>query len=144
MAAREAALLGMLRHAKEIVGCFIFADEDPSASFIAYVRQTLNMNLDDISRYLIVWLAQESSEAQSFTLREIQDMAASVSISPIPEDSLRRSLDRLMVTSVVRERAPQVFEFSVPDYPLILKRLGDTAELERLEVAVEAFLQGSE
>ncbi len=121
----------------------IFANRDPKQSFIAYVRETLEMNLTDpLSRYLILWLANESSKAQSFTLgqvREIADLCA----TPIPDNKLQRSLELLSVTSVVRERTPQVYNFSVPDYPLILNQLGETAHLEQLESELEQYLKGN-
>jgi len=101
------------------------------------------MNLDAIGRYLIVWLACESSEAQSFTRDRIRELAG-LSKSPIPVDKLARSLERLKVTSVVRERSAQVYEFSVPDYPLILERLGGTEHLNELEDELERHLSHGE
>jgi hypothetical protein len=118
----------------------IFADRDPEQSFIAYIRSTLGMNLDPIGRYLILWLiAESSSEKKSFTLDEMRAMAASVTSTPIPEEYLHRSLEQLSVTSVVKESVPQVYEFSVPDYPSILDQLGETAHLERLENELEEY-----
>ena len=61
-------------------------------------------------------------------------------IPEIPDELLTRSLERLAVTKVVEERTPQVYEFSVPDYPLILNRLGDMADLERAERKLQAYL----
>lgn len=119
----------------------VFADRDPEQSFIAYVEKTLELNLDSISRYLILWLAAESSEAQGFTLDQMRELA-SLSRSPIPEDYLLRSLELLSVTSVVKARAPEVYDFSVPDYPLILNQLGETAHLEHLEDKLEKYLMG--
>jgi len=118
----------------------IFADRDPDQSFVAYVRETLKMNLDPVGRYLILWLAAESSEARGFTLDQMRELASLR--SQIPEEHLSRSLQRLSVTSVVKERTPQVYEFSVPDYPLILNQLGETAHLERLESELEEYLKG--
>lgn len=120
----------------------VFANRDPEQSFIAYVRKTLEMNLKDpISRYLILWLAAESSEAQGFTLDQMRELA-SLSRSPIPEERLNRSLERLSVTRVVKARALEVYEFSVPDYPLILDRLGETVHLDKLEDQLERSLDG--
>lgn len=122
----------------------VFADQDPGQSFIAFVRKTLNMNLDPdpISKYLILWLTAESSEVQGFTLDQMRALAANVSRTPIPEEHLSRCLERLSVTSVIKETTPQVYEFSVPDYPAILDRLGETADLDRLEGKVEKYLKG--
>ena len=88
----------------------------------------------------VLWLAAESSEAQSFTLDQMRELAA-LSKSTIPEERLSRSLERLAVTGVVKERAPEVYDFSVPDYPLILSQLGETAHLEELEDELEEYLQ---
>jgi hypothetical protein len=119
----------------------IFADRDPEQSFIAYIRNTLGMNLDPVGHYLILWLiAESSSEKKTFTLDEMREIAASVTSTPIPEEHLQRSLERLSVTSVVKESVPQVYEFSVPDYPSILDQLGETAHLERLENELEEDL----
>jgi hypothetical protein len=119
----------------------IFADRDPEQSFIAYVRETLHMNLDPIGQYLILWLTAESSEAQGFTLDQMRTLAANVTRISIPEGRLDRSLERLSVTSVVKQSVPQVYEFSVPDYPSILDQLGETAHLEHLEKEVEQCLK---
>lgn len=119
----------------------VFDDEDPEQSFIAYVRKTLKMNLEDpIARYLIPWLAVESSEAQGFTLDQTLELAQTTD-PPIPEGRLKRSLERLVVTSVVKERAAGVYEFSVPDYPSILRRLGHTDDLNLLEKELETYLK---
>jgi len=118
-----------------------FIDRDPEQSFIAYVRKTLEMNLDPIGQYLILWLAADSSEAQGFTLDQMRELA-SLSRLPIPEEALHRSLERLSVTSVIKARAPKVYDFSVPDYPSILNQLGETEHLERLEDQLEEYLKG--
>lgn len=111
----------------------VFADRDPEQSFIAYIRKTLAMNLDAVSQYLIHgWLVAGSSEAQGFTLGQMRQIAE-LSETPIPEERLNRSLERLSVTSVVKARAPEVYEFSVPDYPAILDQLGEKSHLTELE-----------
>lgn len=118
----------------------IFKDKSPTGSFIAHVRDTLQLNLDAVGEFLIPWLALEFGEAQSFTHDQMRDLA---DFSPveIPDELLTRSLERLVVTKVVEERARQVYEFSVPDYPLILNQLGDTADLERAERKLKKSLE---
>ncbi len=114
----------------------VFGDRDPSQSFIAYVEQTLKANLDAISRYLILILAMESSNARGFTFDQIRDLARYCP-TPIPEEQLTRSLERLAVTSVVKEKASGVYEFTVPDYPLILTKLGITEHMKVNELERE-------
>jgi hypothetical protein len=117
----------------------VFNDQNPTHSFIAYVRNTLEMNLDPISRYLILWLAAES-QANSFTL-DLAKSIAQMCKTTIPESQLLQSLDHLKVTSVVEERSVGVYEFSVPDYPVILQRLGDTKHIEQLEIEIPEYLK---
>jgi len=125
----------------------IFADDDPDASFISYVRKTLNMNLEIgsidglVAQYVILYLSAQSSQTQGFTLDEAREVAASAEVA-ISQETLSRALERLKVTSVVQERSAGVYEFTVPDYPGILHRLGDTAHLEWLEHALETQLRG--
>jgi len=107
----------------------VFNDPDPRNSFISYVRDTLNLNLEPVSNYLIIWLAVDAGDAQGFTMDKIRSIA-SMSEVLIPEERLKRSLDLLKVTSVIRERMPDVFDFTVPDYTLILDRLGNTSHLD--------------
>lgn len=138
----------------------VFDDNTPEKSFIWFVRKTLEMNLSDpaykqkgsgdnisdpVSRYLLVWLAldSETKPAQTFTLQQIREIANSSKIH-IPEKILSRSLELLTVTSVVREKSSQLYEFTVPDYPLILNRLGEGARIEALEAELEAFLKGKQ
>jgi hypothetical protein len=113
----------------------VFDDNDPKHSFIAYVRETLEMNLDALGRYLVVMLASKPEKSLGFTWDEICDLANSTK-PPIPEEKLRRSLEYLIVTSVVHEVSKNVYEYTVPDYPKILERLGDTAHLDELEDAL--------
>lgn len=124
----------------------VFEDDNPNSSFISHVRSTLTMNLDSIEgaigRYVILWLAHEEKDTPGFTFAQAQEIA-SLSGVEIPEEHLRRALERLKVTSVVEERSPDAFDFSVPDYPLILNRLGDTAHLEELESELQAHFGGS-
>jgi hypothetical protein len=123
----------------------VFADEKPDDSFISHVRSTLAMNLDSIEgtigRYVILWLATESKKMQGFTFAQAQEIA-SLSGVEIPESCLERALERLKVTSVVEERSSGTFDFSVPDYPLILNRLGDTAHLDKLESKLKEHFGG--
>jgi hypothetical protein len=120
-----------------------FEDRDPEHSFIAYVRKTLEMNLDPVARYLILWLAVESHEVQGFTLDQMRELV-SLSNVAITEKHLSRSLERLTVTEVVKRRAPEVYEFSVPDYPLILSQLDQTAQIDSLEEQLEQHLRKEE
>jgi hypothetical protein len=118
----------------------VFNDKHPLESFIAFVRNTLKMNLDPIGRYLIVWLASESKDALGFTWKEILEYA-SLSEVPIPEGKLEKSVRRLVVTNVIREIAPQAYEFSVPDYPKILNQLNDQSQLKTLFDEMVEYLQ---
>lgn len=118
----------------------VFSDRDPEQSFIAYVRKTLEMNLDPIGHYLILLLALESKDKKGFTFDEMLDYANTDEIS-IPEKLLERSLERLKVTSVVKEVTSRVYEFSVPDYPSILIELGENVHMERLEQEVIDYLK---
>ena len=96
-----------------------------------------------MSRYLILWLASDSSGAKGFTFDEIRHISETTRQGKegIPEELLRRSLEFLTVTSVVRERSAQVYEFTVPDYPEILSRLGETSHLEKLEEELDKYIQ---
>ena len=118
----------------------VFADSDPEQSFIAYVRKTLEMNLDPVGHYLILMMAVESSKSQGFTFGQMYEYASSDKVK-IPEFLLRRSIERLKVTSVIREISTQVYEFSVPDYPSILMQLGEPAHMDHLEHELEEYLQ---
>ncbi|MFW6116790.1 MAG: AAA family ATPase, partial [bacterium] len=120
----------------------VFNDAE-AESFIDHVKSTLRLNLDAVGEFLIPWLAYEFGDAQSFTRDQMRELA-DISQVEIPDELLTRSLERLTVTKVVEERTPQVFEFSVPDYPLILNRLGGTADLERAERKLQARLDGEE
>lgn len=120
----------------------VFEDTDPSDSFIAYVRSTMYMNLNDpVSKYLIIWLSLAYGDSKSFTLAQLKDLVNQSSIK-IPDRLVDRTLDKLVVNSVVRERAPQMYEFTVPDYPTILNRLGSGDDIDYLEDAVRASLGG--
>jgi hypothetical protein len=119
----------------------VFADRDPEQSFVAYVRKTLEMNLDAVSRYLLLWLAKDDSGARGFTIDQMREYA-SVCRHAIPDEHLQRSLERLVVNSVVKERTAGVYEFTVPDYPLILAQLGQTIYLEKWEQEIEKEVLG--
>jgi len=98
------------------------------------------MNLDPIGRYLILLLALESKEKKGFTFDELRAYA-SFGKAIIPDKLLERSLERLKVTSVVKEVTTRVYEFSVPDYPSILIELGENAHVDRLEHELEEYLE---
>ncbi len=136
----------------------VFDDNTPEKSFIWFVRKTLEMNLSDptykrqgdgknisdpVSRYLLLWLAIDAgtNTAPTFTFDQIREIV-NLSKVQIPEKVLMRSLELLTVTSVVREKSSQLYEFTVPDYPLILNRLGEGgSQLEALEAELKAFLE---
>jgi hypothetical protein len=119
----------------------VFSDDHPEYSFIAYVHETLKDNLDAISRYLILWLAREAQQQRSFTWDEAREMTSLLK-KEVPQHLFERSLERLKVTNVVRERSVHVFEFSVPDYPLMLNRLGETlADFNRLESEIAELVE---
>jgi len=120
----------------------VFADRDPQLSFVAWVRLTLEMNLDAVGRYLLLWLAKDASGVRGFTLDQMREYA-SLCHCTIPDEKLQSSLERLVVNSVVKERTSGVYEFTVPDYPQILEQLGQTTYLEKWEREIEKELQGS-
>ncbi len=121
----------------------VFGNDHPEHSFIAYVRDTLRDNLDPIGRYLSVWLAREAHHQRGFTWDEAREITSLLRVD-VNEDLLDRSLERLKVTSVVRERAARVYEFSVPDYPLILTRLGETlVSFDQLEREIAELVEGA-
>jgi len=117
----------------------VFHDSDPDNSFIAYVRRTLEMNLNPVGRYIILWLAKTSSSTRGFTYDQAREIADACGV---PLDMLDSSLEQLKITSVVEEQRPGTYEFSVPDYPLILEQLGDTKHVEELEGQIAAAVRG--
>jgi hypothetical protein len=119
----------------------VFADRDPEQSFVGYVRKTLEMNLDAVGRYLLLWLARDDSGARGFTIDQMREFA-SICRYAIPDENLQRSLERLVVNSVVKERTAGVYEFTVPDYPLILAQLGQTVYLEKWEHEIKKEVSG--
>lgn len=120
----------------------VFDDPDPDYSFMSYVRQTFGLNLDPVSNYLILWLSLEASDAQGFTMDNIRNIADQSRVE-IPNDCITRSLELLKVTSVIRERMTDVFDFTVPDYPMILNKLGTTSHLDELENQLKAAFNKS-
>lgn len=118
----------------------VFEDNNPELSFIAYVKKTLNMNLESLGRYLTIWLAAIADGSTGFTMDEIRSYAL-VNGREVPADLLQRSIEQLVATSVILERAPGVFDFTVPDYPRILERLGSTAHLDELEAEIAGKIQ---
>jgi len=120
----------------------VFGDDHPEHSFIAYVRDTLKDNLDPIGRYLSVWLAREAQHQRGFTWDEAREITSLLRVE-VSDDLLERGLERLKVTSVVRSRTARVYEFSVPDYPLILMRLGETLiSFDQLEREISELVEG--
>ena len=118
----------------------VYEDEDPNDSFISYVRKTLNMNLNDpVTQFLIPWLADVSDDPQGFTRDQIDEIAK-LGSKNIPESELEKSLDLLTVTSVINKKTAQLYEFSVRDYPAILRRLGETKELDTLTTNLQYYL----
>jgi hypothetical protein len=116
----------------------VFNDPDPERSFIAFVRETLSMNLDPVGEFVILWLAEEIGNARSFRLEQAEQIAK---MMDVPVEMLQRSLETLKSTSVISKITPELYEFAVPDYPLILKRMGDTAHLDKLENKVKQYLE---
>lgn len=123
----------------------VFSDQHPEQSFMAHVGANLKMNLPDpLSRFLIYWLANEPVNAQGFTLAQIKEYA---SLSPVPIDDvlLHSSIELLKVNSVIKEERHHVYEFSVPDYPAILKQVGETDQdhLNMLELELKEYLENN-
>ena len=114
----------------------VFDDDHPDQSFIAYVRHTLKMNLEPIEQYIILYLAQEYKDRDGFTRAQAFEITKLCKAS-IPPDEVDQSLKRLEITSVVQKRSSNVYEFSVPDYPVILSRLGEPKHLDELEKEIE-------
>ena len=117
----------------------VFEDPDPNQSFIAYVQQTLRHNLDPVGRYVTVWLANDAANTHSFTMDQMRKYA-NVCETPISQEVLERSVEQLEATNVVRQRKRGIYEFSVPDYPNILNRMGDTQLLDNLEIEIAQTL----
>jgi hypothetical protein len=136
----------------------VYSDDDPTNSFIAYVNDTLAMNfvdhlyldgtfgneiendlIESVPRYLLAYLATLYGKSQSFTFDQIVEIANS-SEPPIPESIFARSLNLLKVTSVIREKSTHLYEFTVPDYPDILNRLGES-HLNSIEGNLKKFLK---
>ncbi len=115
----------------------VFEDVNPTGSFISQVKDTLFVNNieDAFGQYLLLYLAVENSEASQFTLKQAQECAELFGVK-VPLERLKRNLDLLTITSVIRATAPGVYEFSVPDYPSILARLGDTQLMDELEYRI--------
>ncbi len=110
----------------------VYEDNNPNNSFMAYVLATLQANLDLKARFLLLWMAQNSSDASGFTLSEIKDLATVVPV-PIPDEELDQMLETMTVTSVVEKRSANVFDFTVKDYPNILAQLSSGDVLNELE-----------
>jgi len=115
----------------------VFEDVDPTGSFISHVKDTLFVNNieDAFGQYLLLYLAVENNEASQFTFKQAQECAELFGVK-VPLERLNRNLDLLTITSVIRATSPGIYEFSVPDYPSILARLGDTHSLDELEYRI--------
>ncbi len=118
----------------------VFFDDDPSYSFVAHVRKTLKMNLDPVAHLLILLIADRARESRRLTFEQFAEVAR-LSRVEIPRPIIEESLRRLQVTSVVNETKASMYEFAVPDYPLILSRLEETRHLAELEDEVEMVLR---
>ena len=110
----------------------VFKDNDPISSFIAFVRETFRMNVDTLGRYLVVMLAALPEDSQKFSWDDILDIGETSRV-PITEEQLKRSLELLTVNSVICPISDHEYQYTVPDYPKILERLGDTKQTEELE-----------
>jgi len=118
----------------------IFEDQQPEDGFIAFVGKTLEMNLGKVARYVIFSLVLLNKDLKSFRFEQLSE-ASSIDI---PLKILNESIEYLIATSVIRQIQPQLYEFTVPDYPLILSRLGDIkGHLETLEESVKESLEVS-
>ena len=118
----------------------VFFDDDPSYSFVAHVRKTLKMNLDPVAHLLILLIADRARESRRLTFEQFAEVAR-LSRVEIPRQTIEVSLRRLQVTSVVNETKASMYEFAVPDYPLILSRLEETRHVAELEDEVETVLR---
>ena len=118
----------------------VFFDDDPSYSFVAHVRKTLKMNLDPVAHLLILLIADRARESRRLTFEQFAEVAR-LSRVEIPRQIIEESLRRLQVTSVVNETKANMYEFAVPDYPLILSRLEETRHVAELEDEVEEVLR---
>lgn len=110
----------------------VFDDTDPEQSFIAFVRRTLQLNLDPVARFLLLWIAQDASDSYGFSREQLNEVAGLASTT-ISQKQIDNAIERLVVTSVVDEKERGWYVFSVPDYPRILERLGDTEHLDEVE-----------
>lgn len=99
----------------------VYNSNHPSDSYIAFVNATLGLNLKQTDRELIIWVALTEGTS-SFGMNQLKELLAT---SDIPEDQLADSLNRLKATSVITENTPGNYEFTVPEYPVILERSGN-------------------
>ena len=118
----------------------VFMDNSPEHSFMAHVRKTLSLNLNPVAHYLLLYLSSDVGESKSFTAEKLREISRTSSVD-IPEDVFNQCLDSLIVTSVIVEFERGWYEFSVPDYPSILERLGDTQHLDMIESEIPEFLE---
>lgn len=110
----------------------VFNDKNQDRSFIEHVRSTIQLNLEALDEYIILTLAFYEEGASSFTKKQAIEIA-NLCDADVSVEKLGNSLNRLKVTSVVVENTKDVYEFSVPDYPMILRKLVDQKRLDELE-----------
>ena len=118
----------------------VFADDDPTYSFIAHVRETLEYNLDPVARLLILLVADQTKESRVLTIEQFESVSHLCRVE-IPYHYIEHSLQLLKVTSVISEFKQSLYEFSVPDYPLILSRLEEKRHLAEIEEDVAKWVK---
>jgi hypothetical protein len=120
---------------------YVFKDTGPN-SFMEFVRNILDLNLDDPAKYLLLMMPymNEDIEMSGFT-RDQLVKTTYVSDITIPESEIERILDNLIVMSVVKAKTKDIFEFTVPDYPNILRNLVTQKNIGELESSVKALYQ---
>ena len=111
----------------------VFNDQSPNESFIAHVKDTLGMNIrDPFGRYLLIHLAIYNGETRQFTYAQAKE-CADLFRPDVTSERLEKNLEQLIVTSVIREKAIKLYEFTVPDYPVILNLLDEQSHISELE-----------
>jgi hypothetical protein len=121
----------------------VFMDEDPETSFMAFVNSTLQMNLpaNSVARWLVQFFAGQPDNRLGFTRAEALLMPGLLGVN-IPQEQIESSLERLCVTSVIREATKDHYEYTVPDYPRILSQLGELYSLNDFQKKIkESFLK---
>lgn len=98
----------------------VFHDRSPR-NFLDFVNNTLNQNLNTLSRLAVYLIASHKKDV--FSVLDVQKIANSFNpaFGSIAEEYWGKSLDELIVTSViVRTQEPFTYRFSIPSYPIIL------------------------